>query len=30
MIVSKIASAVFNDIISGLSGYESTINMSLD
>ena len=30
MIVSKIASAVFNDVQSGLSGYEATINMSLE
>lgn len=30
MIVSKIASAIFNDIISGLAGYEATINMSIE
>lgn len=30
MIVSKLASACFNDIVSGLSGFESTINMSLE
>ena len=30
MIVSKLASAIFNDVVSGLSGYEATINMSLE
>ena len=30
MIVDKIASAVFNDIVSGLSGYNATINLSLE
>ena len=30
MIVSKTASAIFNDVQSGLSGYEATINMSLE
>ena len=30
MIVSKLASACFNDIQGGLAGYEATVNMSLD
>lgn len=30
MIVSKLASAIYNDIIGGLAGYEATINMSLE
>lgn len=30
MIVNAIASAVYNDIVSGLAGYEATINMSLE
>lgn len=30
MIVSKVASAVFNDIVSGLAGYESTISLNLE
>ena len=30
MIVSKLASAIFNDIQGGLQGYEPTINMSLE
>lgn len=30
MIVSKIASAIFNDVQGGLAGYEATVNMSLD
>lgn len=30
MIVSKLASACFNDIQGGLAGYEATINMSLE
>lgn len=29
MIVNKVASAVFNDIVSGLAGYESTISLNL-
>lgn len=29
MIVNKIASAVYNDIVSGLSGFESTQSLSL-
>lgn len=30
MIVSKVASAIFNDIVSGLAGYESTISLNLE
>lgn len=30
MIVSKIASAIYNDVQGGLQGYESTVNMSLE
>lgn len=30
MIVNAVASAVYNDIVSGLAGYEATINMSLE
>lgn len=30
MIVSKLASAIYNDIQSGLQGYEPTLNMSLE
>lgn len=30
MIVNKVASAVFNDIVSGLAGYESTISLNLE
>lgn len=30
MIVSKIASAIFNDVQSGLQGYEASLNMSLE
>lgn len=30
MIVSKLASAIYNDIVSGLSGYNATLNMSLE
>ena len=30
MIVSKVASAIFNDIVSGLAGYESTISINLE
>ena len=30
MIVSKLASACYNDIVSGLAGYEANMNMSLD
>ena len=29
MIVSKTASAVYNDVVSGMSGYEANLNMSL-
>ena len=29
MIVSKLASAIWNDIVGGLQGYEATINMSI-
>ena len=30
MIVSKLASAIWNDIVGGLQGYEATINMSIE
>lgn len=30
MIVSKLASAIFNDVVSGLSGYTANVNMSLE
>lgn len=30
MIVNKLASAIFNDVQGGLSGFESTINMSIE
>lgn len=30
MLVNKIASAIFNDVQAGLSGYEATVNMSLE
>lgn len=29
MLISKLASAIYNDVVGGLQGYEATINMSL-
>lgn len=30
MIVNKLASAILNDVLGGLQGYEATVNMSIE